>query len=94
MFNTSVTRRGNKVVPYGEIPVERRYLRQHMLETRKSGTEINVKGKADGYRETSAQPCVRRSKTHTVVRRNERVLLMQQPVRGLDTCDGMSINRR
>jgi hypothetical protein len=26
-----------------------------MLETTKSGTEMNVKGKADGYRETSAQ---------------------------------------
>jgi hypothetical protein len=59
----------------------------------KIGTETNVKGKTDGYRETSAQPCVHRSKTHTVVRRKERVLIMQQPVRGLEACDIMSINR-
>jgi hypothetical protein len=65
-----------------------------MLETTKSGTETNVKGKADGYRETSAQPCFYRIKTHTVVRRNERVLLMQQPLRGLEPCDAMPIKRR
>jgi hypothetical protein len=78
--NTSVTRLGPKRVPDGEIIVKRRYLQQHMLETTKSGPENNVKGKAAGDCETSAQPCAHRSKTHTVVRRNERVLLMQQPV--------------
>jgi hypothetical protein len=94
MCYTAVTRRGTKGVPYGERTVERRHVRQHMLETTKSGTEMNVKGKADGYRETNAQPCVHRSKTHTAVRRNERVLIMQQPVRGLEACDVMPINRR
>jgi hypothetical protein len=85
---------GPNGVTYEERTVERRHVRQHMLETTKSGTETNVKGKADGYSETSAQPCLHRSKTHTVVQRNQRVLIMQQPVRGLDACDVMPINRR
>jgi hypothetical protein len=43
--NTAVTRRGSKRVPDGERTVERRYLRQHMLETTRSGPEKSVKSR-------------------------------------------------
>jgi hypothetical protein len=67
---------------------------ENILETTKSRPEKSVKGKADGDRETSSQPCLHRSKTNAVVRRKERVLLMKQPLWGLEACDVMSINRR